>query len=340
MNNVSHLDKVVIILSFLHKNDLELLRDFLAEFKLSDIDRQSIIERINQNPSFPVDQIQMVLKEFFELTQNEALFNMTNDVSNEIQQLVSSDEISVSKETIKESLFGGIANDVLFEFLDQQGEDVKGLLCHMLETDDLKKLFTLLPADKIGVFLKSYHAITPINKVYLDSFRQYLFSKIKDEASISTQAQTEKDSQFIQMLEMLDTSSLYKIENIEVNQRQIKDYKPYFIQPQDILLFNDEDRKIIVHKLLSNEILPQFMILIPEENVNELLSLLSSRNEAITKEDMDLYKGNLSEDQIEDIGFDFIKLIRQLQRSGEVDSSIKKTIVIPEKDNENINYLT
>ena len=140
MNNVSHLDKVVIILSFLHKNDLELLRDFLAEFKLSDIDRQSIIERINQNPSFPVDQIQMVLKEFFELTQNEALFNMTNDVSNEIQQLVSSDEISVSKETIKESLFHGIANDVLFEFLDNQGEDVKGLLCHMLETDDLKKL--------------------------------------------------------------------------------------------------------------------------------------------------------------------------------------------------------
>ena len=139
------------------------------------------------------------------------------------------------------------------------------------------------------MFLKSYHAITPINKVYLDSFRQYLFSKIKDEASISTQAQT-KDSQFIQMLEMLDTSSLYKIENI-TNQRQIKDYKPYFIQPQDILLFNDEDRKTVVHKLLSiNEILPQFMILIPEENVNELLSLLSSRNEAITKEDMELYK--------------------------------------------------
>ena len=213
-NKINSLDKVIIILSFLHKNDDELLRNFFQELTVNDIDRQKILDRINQEPSYHIEDIQEVLKEFYQLSQNDALFNLSTNLTTEIQYHVTS-SIEEGARGEVESFFGGIPNNVLFEFLNNQGIDVKGLLCHLLPFPDLKKLFNILPADDVGEYLKAYHDVTPLNRHYLESFGRFLFKTIEGAQESVGTSESDKDSQFIQMLEILGNDALYKIENIE-----------------------------------------------------------------------------------------------------------------------------
>ncbi len=328
MSKITNLDKVIIVLSFIYKQDVNLLRDFLKEFQLSDFQRRYILSRINDSPSYRIETIQTVLKEFYELTENDALFNMSKDITGEIQQFGASETKVATTEVKQQEFFAGLSNDVVFSYINKQGADVKGLLCHFLPMSELKSMFTILDPKTIGNYLAAYHNISPSNELYLEKFGNFLMKKIQTEGEAKAVSAADKDSQFIQMLEMLDNDAFNKIENIRIDQRVIKDYKPYFIQPIDIMLFSKEDRKVIVDILFEKEVLPQFLTLLAEEQSKELLSLLTSRNEAIVKDDMDLYKEKLEEDKIEEIHFDFIKLVRQLQSTGEIDQSIKKNITV------------
>lgn len=327
MASITHLDKVIIVLSFIYKQDPILLREFLNDIQLSDYERRYIINRINDLPSYKVEVIQDVLKEFYDLTENDALFNINKDISGEIKQVAVRSDTSQSNMVNREEhpFFDGLSYQKLFDYLNRQGNDVKGLMCHMLPIDDLKKMFTVLDADSIKHYLEAYHHISPKNQRYLDKFRHFLIKKIRSEGDNQSQGSEDKESQFIQLLEMLDYDAFNKIEHIEINQRKIVDYKPYFMQPSDLIQFSQAHQKIILDKLLEKELLAQILTLLPEQTISELLSLLTPRNQAIVKDDMDMYKDKLDETKQDSLQFEFIKLVRQLQNSGTIDASVKNT---------------
>lgn len=321
-NNYSKIDQAIIILSFIYQKDNDKFQEIMSDISLNYNQKKQIIDQINTHSFYDTTLINETIETFCaDMSVTEIV---SHDAITTIKQLLDTEHVSTRSSTTTLSPLDHCDISALIPFLETNSPIIKGLICNSVSNDKFKDLLAQLPAKKISGYLESFHDISPVSQRYLMSFSQFVSSKINTKSS--SNLLQEKLHKLVAVIERMGKKRYQQVCDTEPRFNLFKRVKPYCLESNDIGLFNENDQKYILDELQNKKILTPYLYSLDQSTRNKVITRLSTRQQAILKEEMSIYENTKNKEATvdqESIELQAITLMRILQKKGKISSEIK-----------------
>lgn len=313
----SKIDHAIVVLSYIYNISQTQFNQIISKLSLTPSQKNRILERVSESTIYSKDQIDRALKLFY----NE--LSMTNIVSH---QAITSISRSLDQNSAigneKNSILDSCAAEELTNYLDSHSSLLIGLVCHGIGNYQFNKIISTLPPEKMITYLINFSEISPVSTRYLQQFAQFIYKRINTKRK--NDIETEKFYRLVSVVELMTKSLFNSIKTQYPQFKLLKIIEPYCLKIEDIKQFSTEDRKCILDSLEEKELLIPVLAELPSQITDNLLLTFTKRKQEIFNEALRSYKStpNIKFTQKPSV----IRLIRQLQRSGQINPELKNCL--------------
>ena len=151
---LTHIEKVIIVLSYMYKEDLALFYSIYNKLNLDHTAKNKLLIHVKTPRYYDHQDVRATLNEFYHLLDSEDIVPR-RILAKLHDQLIQSPQVSTDS-TDQKSIFSKIPVEDWLSFLSTQHNYVKGLFLHSLSTVEIKHFMSAIEVNTISEYLQYY----------------------------------------------------------------------------------------------------------------------------------------------------------------------------------------
>ncbi|MGC6367093.1 MAG: FliG C-terminal domain-containing protein [Candidatus Marinamargulisbacteria bacterium] len=316
-NNLSSLDKCIILLTFVNEHNPGLFGQIIAGLprKFS----QDILNQLKiKRPLYSKDEVSAVLNEYNDLAIEKTMLFPNESFKDHLQQKLA--DIAPSIKEPSHSNHEKTYNlTELRALLKNEPDYFSGLLCHLIPTTEFSKLMGMIPKETAQRSLAYFTKINIRSQQFKSELAEFIHEKTNQDG-VSYQETDQQTKELAQLIELMPESEKHSMKTIIPASIAWHVIEDQLLNVDSIQKFSSNDQQIILSTLPSNQALADSLCVIPSHIRTELMKqCLTTRQHDIILEELDrISTSPYTESEMNEIRQSFIKHMRQLINSSQI----------------------